>query len=112
MEKAFRTRKQISSFIASILLMAALMFPLAVQFSHIFEGHEHPSCNDQSVHLHQEVPDCNICHFHFASYTFNITDHTDLVPTPFVEAAKTVCAEASYSFDRSNAQLRAPPVVS
>lgn len=112
MEKQIHKRKQLGGKVVSLLLMAALMFPLVVQFAHSFEIHAHPSCDDRSVHLHQEVQDCNICHFHFSPCTYQVTDSAVLVTVPIPKTGRATFPEALFSFDRTNTQLRAPPLFS
>jgi hypothetical protein len=112
MEKQIHKRKQLGGKIVSLLLMAALMFPTVVQFSHTFRMHDHPSCDDRSVHLHQEVPNCNICHFHFSTYTYQVTDMTVLVTVPFPKTGPASFPAVLFSSDRTNTQLRAPPLFS
>ena len=39
--------------IATVLLLLALVFPTAIQISHMVEGHDDVVCNDHSTHFHK-----------------------------------------------------------
>ena len=46
-------KNQLGKNIAAVLLLLALILPTAIQFSHMVEGHEDVTCNDQSTHIHK-----------------------------------------------------------
>ncbi len=106
-------KKQLGKNIAALLLFVALMLPTAVQFVHMFEGHEHISCKDVTTHIHQDVPDCHICDFHLASFNYDIAEYPNLllanIPLKF-EA--NLASLRFHSFKITNTQLRAPPIFS
>lgn len=102
--------KQLGQAIVSMLLLIVLMLPTAVQFSHVFEGHEHILCNKKSSHIHQDVPDCQICDFHLASFNYDVVDYPDLLlPNIPTKVEKSFSTLLFHSFKITNTQLRAPP---
>jgi len=70
-------KKNIVQYIAALALSLALVLPMAIQFSHVFEHHEHVTCTDTKVHLHEKKIDCSVCDFHLSSFAFSITDWSD-----------------------------------
>lgn len=106
-------KKQIVKSIASLVLLLALMLPTAIQFIHLFEGHEHTACTEQKTHIHESTPKCEICSFHLTSFDYNLAVYTNLV-TPEIPAEVNVKVTPLYlrSITVTNTQLRAPPVVS
>lgn len=104
------TGKQIGKSIAALVLLCALMFPTALQFSHIFEGHEQIDCKEQSTHIHEYVADCQICDFHLASFNYDLVFYSEPVapPIPF-KVEKYFSFLLIDSFKKTNTQLRAPP---
>lgn len=103
-------RKRVGQAIASIVLLWALMLPTAIQFSHIFKGHEHVDCKGQSTHIHEDVPDCQTCHFHLASFNYEIADYPELLdPALPISPENYFSCPLFHSFKVTNTQLRAPP---
>jgi len=103
-------KNQIGSSFAAFMLVLALMLPSGIQFAHIFEGHEHISCNDHSVHLHKSVTQCEISHFHLANFNYELADYPDF-STPKIPARveEQISSLLFHSFKINNTQLRAPP---
>ncbi|TLP74163.1 hypothetical protein [Maribacter sp. ACAM166] len=105
-----RIEKQILNVIAALLLIAALMLPDVIQFSHIFQEHEHVVCNEQTTHIHTDVPDCKICHFHLASFNYELAEYVELLTPPVLEKIEIQFSSLLYhSFKNTNTRLRAPP---
>lgn len=102
---------QIGNIIISFLLFAAFAFPSAVQFSHALEGHEHTPCTEVTTHMHEDLPECQVCDFHLATFNYEILEYPDFivykVPSKRV---KTISSGLSNKFYFTNTQLRAPPV--
>lgn len=56
-----------------ILFIGLLFFPSSVEFAHIFVGHEHEVCaNDSDTHLHEKNVDCEL--FSFQKVRFSYPD--------------------------------------
>jgi len=95
--------------ITTLLLGMALLFPTAVQFSHVFEGHDHKPCKDLTTHLHEKKIDCSICHFQISSYTYQIQNFK----TPFFSEIKITIIDFYTSSDKNKIHysyaLRGPP---
>lgn len=102
--------KQIEKAIVASVLFCALMLPTALQFSHFFQGHEHIAYNDSSTHLHQEIPNCQICHFHSASFNYDVAEYPELLTSPVLFRVEKHFSPLLFnSFKDTNTRLRAPP---
>ena len=51
----------------SLFLSAVLMFPYLGSFSHLFEDHDHKTCEISETHFHELELDCDILDYQFAS---------------------------------------------
>ena len=67
-----KLHKHIVSLISVVLLTTTLLMPSAVQLAHAFEDHEHPVCEIQVQHLHEETPDCSLCDFQISVFHFDL----------------------------------------
>ncbi|WP_146743714.1 hypothetical protein [Aequorivita sp. CIP111184] len=106
-------KKQLGKNIAALLLFVALMLPTAVQFVHMFEGHEHIACTEQTTHIHKSEVKCEICHFHLASFNYDIDQYPELLlPSIPVKIEANFASLQFHSFKITNTQLRAPPTLS
>lgn len=102
-------KKGYIQFISALLLAVVLLFPNIVQFSHIFQGHEHIACNDQSVHMHQDNLDCQIGHFHQVPFQYIFDPFTTTVDYQISTLVTESDPIPFYSLQPKNIQLRAPP---
>ncbi len=57
---------KVSKFLLSSLLTWILMLPYWGSFSHIFEGHDHKTCEISETHLHEIELECDILDYHFS----------------------------------------------
>ena len=106
-------KKQLGKNIAALLLLVALVLPTAIQFFHLFEGHEHLACTKQQTHIHKSIVKCEICSFHLASFNYDIIEYTDfLLPEIPVKIEANFASLQLRSFKITNTQLRAPPIFS
>ena len=106
-------KKQIGKSITAFLLFVALMVPSAIQFIHMFEGHDHVACTEQATHLHETVVKCDVYSIHLASFNYDIAEHPNLLlPKVYVEKKVSFAFLQYQSYLINNTQLRAPPVFS
>jgi hypothetical protein len=106
-------KKQIGKNIAALLLFVALMLPTAIQFFHVFEGHDHIACTEQTTHIHKSSVKCEIGHFHLASFNYDIYQYPVLLqPDIPVKIEADFASLQFHSFKITNTQLRAPPIFS
>jgi len=106
-------KKQIGKNIVALLLFAALILPTAVQFFHIFEGHEHIACIEKGIHIHKSNTECEICSFNLASFNYDIAKYPDLlIPKIPVKVDENLQPLQLHFFNITNTQLRAPPIFS
>ena len=107
------SKKQLGKNIAALLLFAALMLPTAVQCFHMFEGHKHITCTENTTHIHKSVTECDTCDFHLASFNYDIAKYPDLlIPKIPLKVDTNFTSTQPHSFKITNTQLRAPPFLS
>ncbi len=82
-----KTIKHITTAFLAHLLVLAIVFPSIVQFTHIFQNHEHTFCGDVDTHLHEQKLDCEFTKFISAVFHFdkvyaeiNTTNTIHLIP--------------------------------
>ena len=68
----------LNKILLSSLLTAVLMLPYLGSFSHIFEEHDHKTCEISEIHLHELDLDCHILDYQF-SPSFEISFVTDFI---------------------------------
>ena len=95
-----------------VVLLSAFMLPVTMQFFHVFEGHQHEICTSTDTHLHQDSPDCGVCHFHFAPYQYDIIDYAcAIVPIVPTKHQTHFYSQQFSSPLFLNIRLRAPPQI-
>lgn len=106
-------KKQLGTYIGSLMLLVALMLPTAIQFFHSFEEHEQIDCTEQEAHVHKTITKCEVCSFHLASFDYEIATYPDLSLPEIHELINADYTSAQLdSFNTTSTQLRAPPVLS
>jgi len=106
-------KNQLGKNIAAVLLLLALILPTAIQFSHMIEGHEGVTCNDQSTHIHTSEKTCEVCAFHLTSISYDFAKYPDLLLAQIsVKVSTTYTPLQLYFSTLTNNQLRGPPVFS
>lgn len=107
-----KERTEINRILMTYLLIAALVLPAVVQFSHFLQGHQHKLCEEQIVHVHQDEVDCEICHFQQKTFSYSFTAYPDLSEPVTKQEVKSFYTSSFYNFNQTNARLRAPPALS
>lgn len=104
--------KQLGKNISAFVLLAALLLPTAVQFASTFEPHDHFVCAEKKTHFHQSIVECETCTFNYSPFQYSITFFKDtevfLTPETFKISFGSLLF---HSFNITNTQLRAPPVL-
>ena len=96
----------------ALVLLGAFLLPTAVQFASAFESHNHFICNEQQIHVHQSVIECETCTFNYSPYHFSFVIFTNLEVFLTPEATKVSFASLLFhSFNITNTKLRGPPVL-
>jgi hypothetical protein len=96
----------------ALVLLGAFLLPTAVQFASAFESHNHFICNEQQIHVHQSVIECETCTFNYSPYHFSFVIFTNLEVVLTPEATKVSFASLLFhSFNITNTKLRGPPVL-
>jgi len=106
------SENHIPKFLGVIALVFALMLPTCVEFSHLFENHEHEVCFEQTTHLHKDAPECHSCDFYSSSFQYLLPENyvnTLVLPTQSIKV--TVSEVALFSKKITLKQLRAPPSI-
>ncbi len=102
-------KREIIRLSAALLLSMVMLFPAIVQFSHTFQDHDHPVCTDQQAHIHQEVQDCDICHFHQSPYNYEIASYSGEFQEEIFKDFVGKTADPVLSTKFQYLPLRAPP---
>jgi hypothetical protein len=106
-------KNQLGKNIAAVLLLLALILPTAIQFSHMVEGHEDVTCNDQSTHIHKSSKTCEVCAFHLTSISYDLATYPDLSLLQIsVKVSTNYTPLQLYFSTLTNKQLRGPPIFS
>lgn len=106
------SENHIPKLLGVIALVFALMLPTCVEFSHLFENHEHEVCFEQTTHLHKDAPECHSCDFYSSSFQYLLPENyvnTLVLPTQSIKV--TVSVVALFSKKITLKQLRAPPSI-
>lgn len=96
-------------FLASVLT-AVLMLPYLGSIFHLFEDHDHQTCEISETHLHELELDCDILDYQFApSIKFTPEGLSILVQTSKQKKFTSYYLGYSFSIDTIDT-LRGPPV--
>lgn len=104
-------KKTLFAQLVSLLLLVALMFPSGVKIFHaIDDDHHHTVCTETATHIHVDAEHCEICHFQFVSFNFEIPQYPDFSePNIPAKVEKHFFSTIFRSVKLTNRQLRAPP---
>ncbi|GHC52080.1 hypothetical protein [Ulvibacter litoralis] len=105
-------KDQITHKVASVLLTLALLFPVAIQFIHSLDEHEHTFCTEVSTHLHEKKLDCSLCDFHFSVVTFNTPTLPDFIISESFPKLVTIYEASENNTIHHHYYLRGPPQLS
>ena len=101
---------KIGSRLLSMLLFITLMFPVAIQFAHTLEGHEHTFSTEKGAHIYQDAHDCQICDFDFTPFQYSVTAYFEVLKPIMHSKDEPYFASLVVNiFKKSHKQLRAPP---
>jgi hypothetical protein len=56
------------------ILVLTVVFPSIIQFTHIFENHEHTFCGNVDTHIHEQKLDCDLTKFISSVFYINYED--------------------------------------
>ena len=100
---------KVSKFLLSSLLTWILMLPYWGSFSHIFEGHDHKTCDISETHVHEIDLDCDILDYHFSPRT-NFSQDFGSVVVLKISKKKSTSYDLGYCFLIDTlSTLRGPP---
>jgi hypothetical protein len=95
----------------STLMSGVLMFPYLGSFSHLFEDHDHKTCEISETHLHELELDCDILDYQYAhrleisSYSYGVFVYSfQQNKLPFFNEGDSFSIDISYT-------LRGPPTL-
>lgn len=95
----------------STLLTVVLMLPYSGSLFHLFEDHEHKTCEISETHLHEVELDCDVLDYQFAP-RIQISPEIDGGLAQTSEYKKFLSFYQGYSFSIDSIEtLRGPPVV-
>lgn len=105
-------RDHICTFIGAVALVFVMLLPTSVQFSHLFEHHEHEGCVEQSTHIHQDEPDCHVCDFNAQSFQYTIPTEVEFSVAIIPGVLDLFLSKTSVTSQKlTSKQLRAPPAI-
>ena len=93
-----------------LLLVGLLFYPTLAQHAHIFEHHDHPVCEESTLHFHEGDTTCNLLYYVsnpqavLPSFSFHLLSELFLLE-------KTLQIQKVFSKVLFAKQLRAPPVL-
>ena len=96
----------------SILFFTVILSPILFEFGNVFVPHQHEICNEDGIHHHEIINDCNLCLLtNSSSENFNLFQETQfkLITNQYLD---TYFQAIFYSFSFSNTFGRAPPIFS
>ncbi|MCY2687093.1 hypothetical protein [Salinimicrobium sp. TH3] len=98
--------------ITLVLFTGLILFPSAVDFAHVFAGHQHYYCNHYAeAHFHEKSVDCEIIHLQHNSFSIPAINLW-VLHTPEVDKTS---AGKDYiylsTFQKLHFALRAPPAL-
>lgn len=94
----------------SLLLVGCLLFPLTVQFSHVFESHDHTSCSEITQHIHEKKFDCHVNDFHYNNFDTTASFVSLFIPTATVSSEVVEFSYLVASEEPQTLLLRGPPM--
>ncbi len=107
-------RNKIGYSVVSILLLVVLMFPMSVQFFHVFGCHAHDHADRQEVgtNVYENESSCHICDFDFVPFGFDVAPFSELYCAVDILVTDEVLFSSLYKvLQRTNNPLRAPPYI-
>lgn len=102
----------ISRFVLGLFLSLVIMMPSFVMAGHIFEEHEHISCNEVKTHLHEAKVDCSLCDFHFSSFDFEPELTIDFLTHSIILTSVDNYTSSDFNTSHNTYLLRGPPAIS
>lgn len=104
-----KTIKNIAFVVGSIALACLVLLPTAVEFSHVFEKHEHVACSEVSTHLHEKEFDCSLCDFKISVYHFTPSTSFSDVTIQYYKELPFTSTSQKRSVELASYLLRGPP---
>ncbi|PVW13850.1 hypothetical protein [Marixanthomonas spongiae] len=103
------SKKSIAPNVLSALLIGLLLFPSAVQFAHIFEGHDHKPCSEITTHLHEKQLDCTLFDFHFSNFSYSVAEYPEFYSLDEPSKLETRYCPVEVSANSATYFVRGPP---
>jgi hypothetical protein len=101
--------KHIRTTFLAYCIVLAIVFPSIIQFTHIFESHEHIFCGNIETHLHEQKLDCELDLFQVITYNFVPQLVYKRFPPEEQYAVEILTATTVYSSLKQTHSLRGPP---
>lgn len=101
----------VKKILLSSFLTGILMLPYWGSFFHLFEDHNHKTCEISETHLHEIDLDCNVLDYHFAP-SVEIFQQFESLLILLAQQKKIKAYYLGYSFSIDTLELlRGPPNV-
>lgn len=93
-----------------LLFVGLMLYPTLTQYVHIFEHHDHPTCDEITLHFHEGDTSCQL--LDYVSNTQALLPlFSSFSPLDFFHFEKTVHPTAEYSKSIFSKHKRGPPAV-
>lgn len=105
-------KEHIAFKITTLFLVAALLVPTAVKFTHTFSHHKHEVCkNGNSTHIHKVDLDCDFHKFQLNSHLFFHFRSTHVMRPTLHTKISILIYNFFYNHRQLSFSLRGPPVL-
>lgn len=92
------------------LFLGLILYPTLAQHVHIFEHHDHPTCEENSLHFHEGDTSCEL--LDYVSNTHAVLPTFAFSSAPeFIQFEETFHTHAVYSKPLFSKPLRGPPSI-
>jgi len=96
--------------VIGIVLTFVVLFPSAVQLTHVIEEHQHSSCFNNSIHIHEKQIDCDIQDYQATSFQFDPIQEIEINVCSFYDLSLSSYQYLPFlSYKKYINGLRAPP---
>lgn len=95
-------------FFIRLLLVGLIFYPTLAQHVHIFEHHDHPTCEESTLHFHEGDTSCELLDYLSNAQGVLLT-FAFSSPSDYIKVEETFHIPALYSKSLYSKSLRGPP---
>lgn len=90
-------------------MVLGILLPSVVQFTHIFEDHEHNFCGNVTTHLHEQQLDCDLTKIFIPFGQYYLDEYNILTSTQISEVLHYTYEQPMAQETSQSYLLRGPP---